>query len=463
MKISRRSALILSGSALGLPMAGLTSVAAQERNADAAASAPLPASSFENPPREAILAIKANQETDLYDRPDGELRYILRHMHEFFPTARLTRSASSNPRAAVPLPASSFKEVTRMAAFRMPPTTWKSFTTMPQLPQLTAGHMSLDELLADQEIGFAGLLVLQGGRVVYESYPRMMPTDLHYMVSVSKVFAGALVAILAARGEIDVSKPIEAYVSDLVGSAWEGTPINDILDMASGMDAAEADLHENPASPFRAYEAANGFIRTDPPTTRTTYQVTRAFPRKEPPGQTLDYSSVNTFVLAWLAESVTGLPYDRILSREIWSRMGAEADGTFVVSRHGAPAASDGISMTLRDLARFGLLYTPRGRKNVGPVIPLEHVRTVQAGARGPLRAQNLDEWRFGTSGDPSLRGYRWQWDWVWDDGDFSVLGWRGQNLHVSPSRDLVVASFGVLGREGFSAALARQISLYLA
>ena len=344
-----------------------------------------------------------------------------------------------------------------MAAFRMPPITWKPYT---KVPQLIAGNMSLDELLADQQLGYAGLLVLKGGRIVYESYPRMKPTDLHVTVSVSKAITGAVVAILAARGEIDVSKPIDAYVPELAGSAWKGTPIIDILDMASGMDVGEEGFLDNPDLPYRAYEAANGFIRTDPPTTRSPYQITRDFPRKEPPGQTFDYSTVNTFVLAWLAESVAGLPYDRVLSRELWSRMGAESDGTFVLSPHGAPTAGDGISMTLRDLARFGLLYTSTGRKNVGPVIPPEHIKTVQAGGRGPLREQRTEH--LGHSKHPTLQGYRWQWDRIWPDGDLGVMGSYGQTLHISPSRYVVVASFGVLEEGFFAPVLARQISLYL-
>jgi hypothetical protein len=35
-----------------------------------------------------------------------------------------------------------------------------------------------------------------------------------------------------------------------------------------------------------------------------------------------------------------------------------------------------------------------------------------------------------------------YQWDAVWADGDFFKVGFRGQGLYVSPSKDLVVAFF---------------------
>ena len=85
-----------------------------------------------------------------------------------------------------------------------------------------------------------GIAILRGGKIVYESYPRMGRSDQHILFSVSKVMVSTVVAILEDRGLVDVSKPVAIYVPGLRQTAWEGIPVQDVLDMASGIDALEA-------------------------------------------------------------------------------------------------------------------------------------------------------------------------------------------------------------------------------
>jgi CubicO group peptidase (beta-lactamase class C family) len=68
------------------------------------------------------------------------------------------------------------------------------------------------------------------------------------------------------------------------------------------------------------------------------------------------------YLHAWLAERVTGLPFAEVLGREIWSAAGFEAPAPLCTSASGAPVSHGGLSVTLRDLARFGMLFTPSGR-----------------------------------------------------------------------------------------------------
>jgi hypothetical protein len=375
-------------------------------------------------------------------------------MHEFYTTARLTRSSGGDAVPLTPLAAAPAEVVAQMAAFFTPP------MPLGNRVHTQIGGQRLSEILADPAHGISGLLVLKRGRIAYESYPRMLPTDLHNFMSVTKPFIGTLVALLASRGEVDVSRPIETYIPELAASSWEGTPIIDILDMASGIDASEENFASDPTVKHRWYEESIGYIRTDPTITRVTYDVIREFPRKEATGQKYVYASVNTFVLAWLIEKLTDLPLDRVLSRELWSKIGAEADGTLVLSRSGAPSADGGISATLRDLARFGLLFTQTGRELAGAVIPAEHVAYIQKGPRDQLRPKDpligLDS--------AGYLGNCWQWDHIWADGDFSKWGWGGQMLHVSPSRDVVVAIFAMVPDDGEDVAwqLARSIAQHL-
>jgi CubicO group peptidase (beta-lactamase class C family) len=97
--------------------------------------------------------------------------------------------------------------------------------------------MGFDDYVASGALD--GIVIVRGGAVVYESYPRMRSGDSHILFSVSKVLVSTVVAILEGRGLLDVSKPVDSYVPALRATAWEGIPVLDVLDMASGIDALE--------------------------------------------------------------------------------------------------------------------------------------------------------------------------------------------------------------------------------
>lgn len=78
-----------------------------------------------------------------------------------------------------------------------------------------------------------GIVVAHRGRLVYERYPRMRAFEKHILWSLSKTFPSTLIAMLEDETRIDVQEPVERYLFELAESAWRGTPVIDILDMAS--------------------------------------------------------------------------------------------------------------------------------------------------------------------------------------------------------------------------------------
>ncbi len=306
------------------------------------------------------------------------------------------------------------------------------------------GEMTLDAYIDKAPVN--GVIFLHRGHVVYERYPRMRPFDKHVLMSVTKAFVSLIIALLTARGQIDVQQTIEQYLPSLKGSAWENTSVQDVLDMASGIDAPEVEEgFTNPDHPYYQYEASLGWLPETDRTPRSTYHYVAGLGRKDPFGQRFEYTSVNTFLLAWLAEAVTGLPLHEILAQEIWCKLGAEADGLLAISKSGAPAAHAGLCATLRDVARFGLLFTPSGQ-TVFPeaVVPAAYRSKIQLGGRPAI----FDRGPSGPSILRSLHGEHPrhnvdQWDYVMEDGDFFKGGYGGQGIYISPTRDLVIAYFG--------------------
>jgi len=80
------------------------------------------------------------------------------------------------------------------------------------------------------------MIMAHKGRVVFEAYPGMNPTDMHIWMSASKTTCGLMVMYLEADGKVDMEKPITAYATQLKGTAWDKVSLKNAMNMATGLD-----------------------------------------------------------------------------------------------------------------------------------------------------------------------------------------------------------------------------------
>ena len=360
-------------------------------------------------------------------------RYVYLHISEFWPQIVLRRKG---PIRSLPVdPGAGIGDVT---------------------VSVKAGETTLANYVENSAVD--GALVVHDGRIVFEAYPRMLPTDRHIWFSVSKTMVSTAIAILEDRGRIDVSRPIDSYLESLSGTAWQGTPVIDILDMASGIDCPEV-LHE-PDSCFWTFYDAFGWPKTDrvlADPMNTVAQMSRG----APPGQVFDYTSVNTEILNGLVEAVSGERFSDFVEREIWQRIGAESDAFITATAHGNSFSGGGFSSTLRDLARYGMLFTPQGRAGRNPVVSDAYLDNIREAGRPELTTEEQRGWHNDDLGDGSFLHSTRQWEVVTSDGDFFKTGFGGQGLYVSGSKNLVVSWFSTKtpGRIGEMSRIARQLA----
>jgi CubicO group peptidase (beta-lactamase class C family) len=355
----------------------------------------------------------------------GEMmRYAFLNTPEFLPHAVIYRDGPIAPLAEAP------RDDVAAARVRTP-----------------LGELTLDEYVARGPVN--GVAILHRGTIVYERYPRMRRVDKHLLMSVSKVFAGTLIAILQDRGQIDIGATVDTYLPELRGSGWEGVSVRDVLDMASGIDCDELapDAYSETGSAYYPFEESLGLIPTYPGSRFSTWDYVASLGRARPPGQVYDYTSVNTFVLGWLAERITGRRFADLVSEEIWCRIGAESDALISSSRCGAVAHHGGMVTRLRDLARFGLLFTPSWRVvSDAPIVSERHLRQIIDDGRPEIFDKGTQGRRLIEQLAPARPSHNaWQWDFVMEDGDFYKGGFGGSGLYISPTRDLVVAFFGTM------------------
>lgn len=297
-------------------------------------------------------------------------------------------------------------------------------------------HSTIGQHLEDSQTD--GFLVLHRGRLVAEHYfNEMEPDTPHVLMSVSKSITAAVCGCIVGRDLLDVDAPITELVPELKGTALAGATARHLLDMRGGVLFDEN--YDNPFADVRVYEQIYLMRpRTDPelPTDATTYFGSLRADGEH--GGPFRYSSILTDVLAWVLERATDTRFHELVSRELWSPMGAEFDAEVTLDASGNAMADGGISATLRDLGRFGMQYLTNDTSGRPKVVPEKWVAdTVRGAPDGPTAFRAL----FDEPGFPAGAHYRSCW-WVRDSGApyLHASGIYGQNVFVhGPSETVVV------------------------
>lgn len=324
-----------------------------------------------------------------------------------------------------------------------------------------SGEMTLDEMLNPSFSPVQGVVVVHKGAIAYERYPGMRPSDNHVWMSNAKTIAGLLIALLEEDGLLNVQESIDTYIPELANTSWKDISVVDILNMASGLDLAESESQRrNPNSGIvRLFQTEVGDKDADG-IKRTHNEVLFAFPKLKEPGQVFEYSSANTQMLGLLIERVTGQRLSDVISERIWSKMGSEGDGLLGLTPDGNPIIHGIVSSRLRDMARYGMLFTPSWSHVASePIVSANILTKIQQGGN----PENYYKGEIGSRIAEMLQDKpihnSYQWDAVFADGDFFKGGMRGQGLYVSPARDLVITWFASGDAAIPMAAFARQIA----
>lgn len=305
------------------------------------------------------------------------------------------------------------------------------------------GPMRFADFLRSDLSTCMGMVILHQGKIVFEDYPRMQPYERPIYWSVTKVLVSGVLSILEDRGQVELDTSIETYIPELSGSSYSGVTVRNILDMATGVDCPE-EYYDRSTCYYQLMETT-GEAHWDAASGDNPYEYIASLKvgRYAEQGTVFEYGSINTYILGWLVEELTGMPFQDAFSREIWTRIGPEGDAAFLAPRYGVPMFAGGFLGRLRDLARFGLLYTPSySVVSDRRIISERHVGMLVKGGRPELLANA----RWGPP-DEIKKGIAkhnvYQWDMVYTNNDMFKGGWAGQGLLVNPDRDLVAVYAG--------------------
>ena len=297
------------------------------------------------------------------------------------------------------------------------------------------GPLPFSEFIKSDHSTTMGVVVLHKGQIAFEAYHRMQAHEKPVTWSVAKAIVGTLVRILEERGLVDVSAPIDRYLPELGKSPLAGVPVRHILDMASGLDCA--DDYEDKQSCYYQYSITIGDGYSADRPTQSPYEFAATFQteRLAESGQAYSYSGLNTFVLAWLVEVILDMPFQDALTQEVWQHIGAESDAAYIAPINGVAVTHGGFLSRMRDLARFGLLFTPsRSAVSKKPIISDEHVKFMLEEGDPQLMKNAGMEFMLNSGVKHNI----YQWDAIHSNGMMYKGGWAGQGLVINPNWDVV-------------------------
>jgi len=266
------------------------------------------------------------------------------------------------------------------------------------------------------------LLVMKDGRIVSEIYRNHSNERTRFMGwSMTKSITSMLVGCALEEGRIkSLDDPITNYLPELSTGGYQGATIRQILEMRSGVDYEERYDFANPGT------AATNHINALVKNVARFADPARTIRRANPPGAVFQYKTLDTAVLGWLIERVSGMSVAAYTARKLWEPLGMESDAFYIMDGPpgvGREFSGAGFNATLRDWGRIGLTMLNHGTGNGHPILSPEWVARATAPA-APEDAQG---------------GYGFQW-WTMPGSDaYSAIGLQGQYVFVDPATRTVV------------------------
>lgn len=157
--------------------------------------------------------------------------------------------------------------------------------------------------------------------------------------------------------------------------------------------------------------------------------------RETSPGVICRYNSADTQSLGMLIARATGKSLTDYMQEKLFTPLGMESPGYWIVDSKGREMAFAGVLMTARDFAKLGELYRLGGTWSGRQIVPSAYVE-----ASIKIAAPHLEPGMPKVSDHDFPMGYGYQW-WLppGPDGEFSAVGVYNQYVYVDPSRHVVI------------------------
>lgn len=265
-------------------------------------------------------------------------------------------------------------------------------------------------------------IVLKDGAVVHEAYYQgTAAEDRRISWSVAKSYLSALFGILVKEGAIaSLDDPVTKYAPQLVGGAYDGATVLNVLQMSSGITFDEDYLDYDSDINRMGRVLALGGQMDD-----FAAGLTERFAA---PGETWKYTSIDTHVLGMVARGATGRDIPDLMAEKLIGPLGLERDPLYLTDGVGVAFVLGGLNVTTRDYARFGQMILQNGEWQGQQIVPADWI----AASTTPSARTA-----------PGQIGYGYQW-WMpvgGHAGEFLGRGIYGQYLYIDQDAGVVIVT----------------------
>lgn len=257
-------------------------------------------------------------------------------------------------------------------------------------------------------------ILVRHGQTVAEGYwSPFNPTDPHIMFSLSKSFTSTAVGFAVTEGRLKVTDPVISFFPDElpaeISDNLAAMQVQHLLSMSTG--------HDEDTTQY-LHDAVD----------KTWVQAFLARPVTYQPGTHFLYNTGATYMLSAIVQKLTGQTLIEYLTPRLFEPLGIE-NPLWEVSPQGINTGGYGLSITTRDIARFGQLYLQKGAWEGKQLIPAAWVEEATTS-------------HISNGTDPAsdwAQGYAYQF-WRCRHGAYRGDGAFGQYCVVMPEQDAVLA-----------------------
>ncbi|SEN52334.1 Beta-lactamase [Pseudomonas sp. ok272] len=224
---------------------------------------------------------------------------------------------------------------------------------------------------------------------------------------------------------------------ELASGGYGDARVQDLLDMRTGVRFRED--YTDPDAEFLQLDIASGWReRGAQQSPDSICGLLKSLAKEREHGEFFEYRSVDTDMLAWVCERACGERLPVLLSREIWSRLGAEQDASVTLDGVGTALVDGGMSATLRDMGRFAQMYLQGGYFNGQQIVPKAFV---EACGRGSTPAFEVLYGHYVAHYPEAAYSNQC---WVLDSGRgiYSARGVFGQSIYWDPAAEVAIVKF---------------------
>ena len=305
---------------------------------------------------------------------------------------------------------------------------------------------TIEDYLARQPV--TGLLIAKDQAILQERYQYgRSDRDRLFSGSMAKSITGLLIGLAIADGSIkSVDDAVQDYVPELQGTEYGKTSLRDLLHMSSGVKFGEEangdqDLDRLWGGMVLGRRSWIDWLLGRSAPQRSTIDTISAFNQRiAPAGTEFHYASIEPAVLGLVVERATSRTLSDYLHEKVWSQIGAEADGAWLVNAQGGEVAWTFFGAVLRDYARLGRLLAHDGKWDGRQIIPAQWM--IEATTTRPS-----DRYLSPGVSSPQALGYGYlMWLLPGSRRQFVLLGGYGHRIFIDPAAKLIMVQTGVDG-----------------